>query len=552
MKRLLGIIFSFALVCSASAETITVTPGSSGGGGGTGIVGTFNPGNLLLGGTTTAAQDTTKFGFNGGLSMSGGTVPAYNGCFWSDIDVAICPTGPENLRARERVFVGNAVNMLDTSATCCLLTFLGTNSTAAAPTYLARDAQFLSMSDRGTIGVSGMSRFSDNTSGRATIGTAGYGQNNASTGTNPTAYGGYFQCDLEAVTSGATSPQCWGVEIDAVNYGANVTGDPFGIGSGASSFWAAAGGAQSPTNPSNFAYGIGPNGTTFNEGIMIKNGALTADGNSNTVAMALSKGDGLKWYLSAGTPAGILTSNAAGQIQLGGLDQAAPVSQTIHAQSVLAGTSNTAGATMFIDGSQGSGSAGGGTLSWRTAPAGSSGTAQNALVQALGISSAGVVQVSSSNIVNTMSGATAKFAVKNNAAGFGNSAAVFSYQASNVAPATLFLGLSRNSTLNTAAVVVANDQIGQILFDSNDGTNFINSAAIVASANGTISGGNVPGSIAFQTVAVGGGTTLVTALNITNAQVLQYPTAPTGTPTASLCLDASNNIIKKTTTGSCV
>lgn len=33
---------------------------------------------------------------------------------------------------------------------------------------------------------------------------------------------------------------------------------------------------------------------------------------------------------------------------------------------------------------------------------------------------------------------------------------------------------------------------------------------------------------------------------------LNLPTAATGTPTASLCLDASNNVIKKTTTGSCI
>lgn len=40
-------------------------------------------------------------------------------------------------------------------------------------------------------------------------------------------------------------------------------------------------------------------------------------------------------------------------------------------------------------------------------------------------------------------------------------------------------------------------------------------------------------------------------LSLTDAGVLKYPAA-TGTPAASLCIDAGNNIIKKTTAGSCI
>lgn len=58
MKRLLGIIFSFALICSASAEQITVTPGSgSGGGGVTG--GPFTAGDLVAGNGSSAIQDSS-------------------------------------------------------------------------------------------------------------------------------------------------------------------------------------------------------------------------------------------------------------------------------------------------------------------------------------------------------------------------------------------------------------------------------------------------------------------------------------------------------------
>lgn len=42
------------------------------------------------------------------------------------------------------------------------------------------------------------------------------------------------------------------------------------------------------------------------------------------------------------------------------------------------------------------------------------------------------------------------------------------------------------------------------------------------------------------------------AIQINSSQVITIPAVATGTPVASLCIDASNNIIKKTTTGSCV
>lgn len=83
----------------------------------------------------------------------------------------------------------------------------------------------------------------------------------------------------------------------------------------------------------------------------------------------------------------------------------------------------------------------------------------------------------------------------------------------------------------------------------------------VAGANWTIvgslsTGSGASGDIIFQTGGTGAGAavqnTATTALTIKGAtQQLVYP-AVTGTPAASLCLDASNNIIKKTTTGACI
>lgn len=87
------------------------------------------------------------------------------------------------------------------------------------------------------------------------------------------------------------------------------------------------------------------------------------------------------------------TKNTGANIQLGAADAASPVAQTLSVQSVVAGTSNTAGAAFTINGSQGTGTGAGGSIVFQVAPAGGSGTAQNALVAALTINSAGLVSV---------------------------------------------------------------------------------------------------------------------------------------------------------------
>lgn len=82
-----------------------------------------------------------------------------------------------------------------------------------------------------------------------------------------------------------------------------------------------------------------------------------------------------------------LERSAAATLRFGQPDAAAPVAQTLLAQSVVAGTSNTAGAAFTIGGSKGTGTGTGGSLIFQVAPAGSTGTAQNALATALTIDS---------------------------------------------------------------------------------------------------------------------------------------------------------------------
>lgn len=75
-----------------------------------------------------------------------------------------------------------------------------------------------------------------------------------------------------------------------------------------------------------------------------------------------------------------LTRRGAANLRLGAADAASPVAQTLSVQSVVAGTTNTAGANLTITGSQGTGTGAGGSIIFQVAPAGSSGTAQNSLV----------------------------------------------------------------------------------------------------------------------------------------------------------------------------
>jgi len=118
-------------------------------------------------------------------------------------------------------------------------------------------------------------------------------------------------------------------------------------------------------------------------------GSLALFGNSGTLAATVSNtamnfgtSYQLAWNLDL-----ILTRRGAANLRLGAADAATPVAQTLSVQSVVAGTTNTAGTNLTITGSQGTGTGAGGSLIFQVAPAGSSGSAQNALATALTIGS---------------------------------------------------------------------------------------------------------------------------------------------------------------------
>jgi hypothetical protein len=83
----------------------------------------------------------------------------------------------------------------------------------------------------------------------------------------------------------------------------------------------------------------------------------------------------------------ILTRRGAANLRFGAADAAAPVAQTLSVQSVVTGTTDTAGGNFTITGSQGTGTGAGGSIIFQVAPAGGSGLAQNVLATALTIGS---------------------------------------------------------------------------------------------------------------------------------------------------------------------
>jgi hypothetical protein len=97
-----------------------------------------------------------------------------------------------------------------------------------------------------------------------------------------------------------------------------------------------------------------------------------------------------------------ISRRATANLRFGAADAAAPVAQTLSVQSVVAGTSNTAGANLTITGSQGTGTGAGGSIIFQVAPAGSSGSAQNALATTLTLDSVGSVRVARALTVATL------------------------------------------------------------------------------------------------------------------------------------------------------
>jgi len=126
------------------------------------------------------------------------------------------------------------------------------------------------------------------------------------------------------------------------------------------------------------------------EAVIYAGGSAILAASSNATGVRLQSTSPLCWSSTShalNAPDTFLTRATTATLQLGAADAAAPVAQTFKVQGVVAGTTNTAGANFTIQGSQGTGTGAGGSIIFQVAPAGSSGTAQNAYSTALTIDS---------------------------------------------------------------------------------------------------------------------------------------------------------------------
>ena len=120
-------------------------------------------------------------------------------------------------------------------------------------------------------------------------------------------------------------------------------------------------------------------------------------------------------------------------------------------------------------------------------------------------------------------------------------------------PSGLYLAKSRSGTVGTRGIVSSGDNMGAVLFEGDDGTNFIPSAAIFGQVDGTPGTNDMPGRLVFSTTADGASTPTERMridssgnVLVTNAAGLGYGTGAGGTVTQATSKSTSVTLNKPT------
>lgn len=199
-----------------------------------------------------------------------------------------------------------------------------------------------------------------------------------------TTYTEYDAVHFKAPVAGTnvTFTNSFALGADSVSFG---TSNPFRVttAGAATATSLAVGGATLAGNA------LAVTGTVSISGLMTS-GSLTSFGSNNFGGALFNGGNvtqvGALFFNTINNVA--LTGKAAATLQLGAADAAAAVAQTLGVQSVVAGTSNTAGALWKHVGSLATGSGVSGDISFQTGGTGAGATAQNTAVDALVIKGA--------------------------------------------------------------------------------------------------------------------------------------------------------------------
>jgi hypothetical protein len=262
----------------------------------------------------------------------------------------------------------------------------------------------------------------------------------------------------------------------------------------------------------------------------------------------------------------------AANLAHGATDAAAPVAQTISVQNVVAGTSNTAGADWTFAASRGTGTGAGGSIIFQTAPAGSTGTSQNALTNAFTINSSGQILAGSDGSISlpiySRSGSTNTgiYFPGVNQVGIvanGTSSVTVSSFSVTYSPSIIHnwnadtyfrRGAAATFTFGAADT---NPPVAQTISVQNaTGTNIAGANWTFAASRGTGTGAG--GSIIFQTAAAGSSGTsqnsAATRLTIPTTGGIVIEPAAGAAPTASgtIAYDSTSNVVKAGVNGATV
>jgi hypothetical protein len=176
---------------------------------------------------------------------------------------------------------------------------------------------------------------------------------------------------------------------DAAFFFGTITGSSTGIK------WAVSG--SSFLNFSNKTMATWPLGSTL--GICDQSSLVSDSGTKR-----FNSGTTIDWDNASGTAIDLtVRRSAANTLALGKVDAAAPVAQTISVQNVVTGTTDVAGAAWTFSGSQGTGTGAGGSIIFKTAPAGSTGSSQNALTTGLTLSTTALTLAAEYKLATTLS-----------------------------------------------------------------------------------------------------------------------------------------------------
>ncbi len=131
----------------------------------------------------------------------------------------------------------------------------------------------------------------------------------------------------------------------------------------------------------------------------------------------------------------------------------------------------------------------------------------------------------------------------------GSSPGFFNWSSSASSSSTLTFNKSKSNTVGTRGIVANNDDLGEVGFLGDDGTNFIPAAGIRGEVDGTPGTNDMPGRLVFSTTA-DGASSPTEGLRLTNDNVIAYNQAAPATVNTSATITAANlktGIITSTT-----